>query len=326
MDDISNVPTGPSPSPRRPTRKSTGIEPSARPLFEPGRIEEGEGWDETESLQLSQEQAERLDENREPGDVKYVMKVLDDPEQYLRWRKRVIDASYVDYRRIHTGNLEDRLRLHTGEYDVPSGRTNPNVDYDGETPFRLNVDNFRLKLKKKQPVFQIMYYEWSYSDEDGGPGSSSMYSKRVEERPEGWVSVSEVSSVKDQTQSAITRAIRNGELTAVMQKSPQKRWIKPDDGLETWSPGRQANYLLRRRLKIMKETIYNQLDRPRGARILSLDEIMDQVRKKEIRRFGSEHTPESYPKFFEGALDHSPTKMRGWVKGIGALVAKYCRS
>lgn len=310
---------------RPPTRTSTGVEHPADPVFEPGRIEEGdEDWTPKESLHLTQEQAERLDEHREPGDAKYVMKVIENPDQYLKWRDEIIDASYVDYRRVHRGNLEDRLVLHTGEYDVPSGRKNPDVDY-GSTPFQVNLKDFRLKLKKRKPVFQVIYYDWSYADEDGGPGSSAMYSKEVDERPAGWISVSEVSRVKDQTQSAITRAIRHGDLTAVMQKSPQKRWIKPDEDLNQWSPGRQKNYLLRRRLKLMKETIHGQLDRPRGTRILSLPETIEKVRKKEVRRFGPEHTPESYLNFFEDALDCPPSSMKGWVKRVGGLADKYCR-
>lgn len=330
MDDLSNFSTGSGASgPSRPSRKSTGIERSSRPVFDPGRVDEEEGWSETESLQLSQEQAEQLDTNREPGDVKYVMKRIEDPEQYLAWRSKIVNASYVDYRLIHEGNLKDRLRLHTGDHDVPSGRTDPNVDHGGETPFEVNVEDFRLMLSKNQTVFQVMFYEWSYADEDGGPGDSSMYSRRVRERPDGWISVSEASKIKDQTQSAITRAIRHGELTAVMEESEtgasQKRWVRPDEDLIRWSPGRQKNYLLRRRLELTKEAIYGQLEKPRGARALSLTEIMNIVRKKEVREFGPQHTPDRYIDFFERQLDHPPESMKDWAKEIDGLVAKYCR-
>jgi hypothetical protein len=330
MDDI-DFSKSPQPSSQSISRSSAGVQQPSTPVFNPGYIEDGKHgeWPPEKSLQLSQEQAERLEENRTPGDVKYVMKVIEDPEQYLKWREGVIEASYVDYRRIHRGNLRRRLRLHTGEYDVPSGRKNPKVDHGEETPFEVNLQDFRLRLQKSKPVFQVIYYDWSHADEDGGPGSSSLYSKRVDERPDGWISVAEVSNVKDQTQSAITRAIRHGKLTAVMEESPkgasQKRWVKPDEKFEQWNPGRQKNYLLRRRLKLMKEVIFNQLKRPRGTRILSLPDTMDRLRKKEVRNFGSEHVPESYGEFFEESLDRSPSTMREWVKRIGSLAGKYCR-
>lgn len=303
------------------SRANFGEEPN-RSLFDPGGVEEE--WKPRENLCLSQEQAEVLDKNREPGDVKYVMRVIDDIEKYLRWRQETIDASYADYKRIHMGNLEERLRLQTGNHDVPSGRKNSTVDGES-SPFAINLKDFRLKLKKGQNVMQVMYYDWSFSDEQGGPGGSSLTSEVVDERPDGWLPVREISRVKDQTQSAITRAIRHGELSAVMQESPQKRWVRPDEDLETWSPGRQENYLLRRRLKLIKETIHSQLDRPRGERILSLSGTMAHVRRLEARRFGPDHTPDDYQEFFEEALSHPPTSMIEWVKRAHKLVDIHCR-
>jgi hypothetical protein len=308
------------------SRQSTHLESAPRPVFDPGHVDQdAEDWEPRESLHLSQEQAEHLEATREPGDVKYIMKVIDDPQQYLYWRRKTIDASYVDFKRIHPGNLQERLQLHTGDFDVPSGRSNPQVEREGKTPLEVNLEDLELKIRKGKTVFQVMYYDWSFADEEGGPGGSSFYSRSVEERPEGWIPVSEVSAVKDQTQSAITRAIQQGDLTAVMEKSPGKRWVKPGESLDAWSPGRQTNYLLRRRLNLVKETIHGQLQRPRGTRILSLSETMDRVRRLEIRRFGSDHTPGDYLEFFEDALDHPPKSMVEWVKRAGELVDKYCR-
>jgi hypothetical protein len=306
----------------------TSVYEPAKPASEPESAAEPSEV-ATRGGTLSDKEARRLRERREPGDVKFVLQVTDSPSQYLSWRAGLIEAQRVDYVRVHVGNLEERLAMHKGGRDVPSGRKESKAGYD-ESPFEINRRDYRLLLKKGKSLFQFIYYNWSYADEDGGPswdGASSYSYDTVESAPDGWLTIAEVEKIKDQNQSSITRAIRRGDLNVVMQTSPRKRFVKPDEKLDQWTPGRQKNFLLRRRLKLVKKAITSQLSRPETARTTVVSDLMEEVKRREIREHGAQHVPKRpLQAFFEDQLGSDcPQSIKEWVLNVGELISRYCR-
>ncbi len=278
---------------------------------------------------LSDEEARKLFERREPGDVKCVLQVIDSPSQWLSWKSGVIEAQRVDYVRIHQGNLERRLALHRGGNDVPSGRKESSHGYD-RSPFDINLKDYRLLLRKGKTIFQFLFYNWTHLDVEGDPSwgkGASRSRPTVEEAPEGWISIAKVSDLKDQNQSSITRGIARGDLDVVMQESPRKRFIKAGPELEKWSPGRQQNFLLRRRLKLLQTVIRRQLDWPKTARTMKTGPLMELVKREEIREYGRENVPEGpYQAFFEDQLgDDCPQTAKEWVLNLPELIGEHCR-
>lgn len=271
------------------------------------------------------ERADHLDEVREPGDAKYVIVETADIGGYLDRKSNLLDADAVDYVKLHLGNLAERLRLHTGDYDVPCGRRDPVTDCGDETPFEVNLEEYRRRLRAGRTLYQVVYYDWTRAGEEQPP--SAQDAQTVEEKPDGWISVSRVCELKDQGQSSVTRAIRHGHLTMRMRTSPKKRFVRPDKALTTWTSGRQGNFLLRRRLKVLRDVMIDQLHRPRQERSLTLAGIMRETKREDIRRHGTSHIPDgSYQHFFRQHLPDAPSSAREWAKRIGQIVDRECRS
>lgn len=262
---------------------------------------------------------------RDPGAIKYVIHATKEPEEYVKRKQKIISAQDVEFVRLHKGNVADRLSLHTGEYDVPCGRKNPRTDCGNTTPFQLNLSDYKKMLRKNRLIFQFVYKNWQYRDSDQVPTSKKRAAPtydEVEERPEGWLSAKEVGYIKDQDQSAVTRAIHKNKLTVVMKHSPKKRFIRPDEKLASWNPGRQDNFLMRRRLKILKDVIDDQPSVPKPLRITNISDLMKEVKRREVRRYNDTHVDDSsYQSFFEREISVDvPDSVLGWANRIDEIL------
>lgn len=251
-----------------------------------------------------------------PHSTLRVIRATDDPEQFLDWKREVLDADRVDYVKLHPGNVAYRLSKHQNPKDVPCGKKEATVYDYADPPYEINLQELRRRLRMGEEMYQFIFEGYEYLDEEGQ--ASSRYTM-VEERPEGWMDVDTVCDLKDQDKSAVTRAIQRDNLTVVMLRSPRKRVIAPDEKFENWNPGRQDNYLMRRRLQIIQELL-------EAHSFSNLSSLMQMVRGVEIDRHRDIHTyPGFYQHFMERELADCPETLAEWREEIDELVETECR-
>jgi hypothetical protein len=268
--------------------------------------------------------------SRDPGDVKYVIRPTSTPQEYIEKRQSIIDAEKCEFVRIHHGNIGERLQLHTGNYDVPSGRKSPDTDCGNTTPYELNLNDYKLMLDKNRPIFQFIYYDWKYRD-TGQPIKDSNQAtpdyEYVQERPNGWLDAKQVGYLKDQDQSAVTQAVYRGDLNVVMKESPKERFFRPDEKMTNWKSGRQNHFLLRRRLEKIKEIFQEEQAKPNVFCVNSVSELFDEVKRKEVRQHGDIHVGnQPYDVFIQRELSSSmPKSVDEWRDRIDDLIDEESR-
>lgn len=241
-----------------------------------------------------------------------VMRICDgDPYDYMAEMVDLLDAEEGDLVRVYPGNLEALLAEHTGDEDVPSGET---TALQGRilSPLEVNTQDFQRALQRGADVFQWTFSGcvWEDDDVDDDPPRGVTYIY-VDSPPDGWLSAKEACRIKDVESSAVTRAIIDGDINAVMQRSTRRRFIAPDELFDSWNPGRKRISLLRRRIVILSEILPEET---------ALEGAMRRVARIEKERFGPAHLYEGQIEdFFRSCVDMCPETLDEWRRRIDAI-------
>jgi hypothetical protein len=112
-----------------------------------------------------------------------------------------------------------------------------------------------------------------------------------------------------------------------MKESPKERFFRPDEKMTNWKSGRQNHFLLRRRLKKIKEIFQEEQAKPNVFCVNSVSELFDEVKRKEVRHHGDIHVGnQPYDVFIQRELSSSmPKSVDEWRSRIDDLIDEESR-
>lgn len=268
------------------------------------------------------------------ADVLYIIRKCHNPDEYLSImttypHEALGRAYYVELYDdaeiekdgevvVDPGNIQERLALHSGSYDIPSP--------EPEERFHI-INEIKRWLRDGEKVYQFVLGDYSYYEtfEDKERPSKPDY-EEFEEAPDGWLTIAEACEDKDVDKSTVNRAVYNGELRCGFVPSERRRYICPDSDYETWDPGRKKSYLRDRRLIIAAEII-NKLNN-QELMIFNDKDLYEEIERIEMNRFGDNHIPrplggEGMAVFLKDAIGHLPKNLWEWIMHIDDLCENY---
>ena len=216
--------------------------------------------------------------------------------------------------RVYPDNLPAALSLHTGEHDAPSGLTTALPGY-AVSPYDANLQAFLHQLDEGVALYEFVLVRptlpFEPEDEDRPAYETVVFP------PDGWLSVREVCADKDVNKSAVARAVEQRLVRVALCSLTRQRYVCPDAAYDAWRPRRQTDFLLKRRLLIVRSILGD-------ARPRSTERLYQRACSDERRRFGSAHLScgASVATFFERVLGPlCPRTVSQWVASIDRLLS-----